>query len=175
MSFCVLSDTHVYNALVCDHKLTLGPRGNVHQLHLLRVKGALPGGFAPRRGLTAAGLPQAGAAPCGVNPWVSAAPAVLTTVSATGNMVTKIYITPYIIICGNWLVLCKHELLWHQRYNTPAVWLQGLWGRVVDFQDWWLGTDGHLITQELWFWIRNEEARNVRSRRVAEILGRGPG
>lgn len=44
----------------------------------------------------------------------------------------------------------------------------------MDLQD-RLRTDDHLITQELRFWIRGEEARNVRAGRVTEILEGGGG
>lgn len=64
---CMPSDMHVYNALICDEKLTLEPWIHVPHLYLLQVKRALPGVFSPREGVAAVGLPQAGAAPCGVN------------------------------------------------------------------------------------------------------------
>ncbi len=89
----VPSDTHVHYALVCDQMLTLESWNHVLHLHLLQVKGALPGGAGPRRGLTAAELLLAGVSLCGVNAWVStaAATAVLTAVSATGN-ITHLFI-----------------------------------------------------------------------------------
>lgn len=85
LSACEPSDTHVYDALVCDQKWTLEPWSHVLHLHLLQV--TLPGVLdRPGGGLSAAGLPQAGAATCGVNARVSAATAVLTAVSATRDM-----------------------------------------------------------------------------------------
>lgn len=85
-SFGVRSDTHVYNALVCHQKLTLEPWSHVFHLYMIHVEGVPPGGFDPRGGLSAVGLLQARAAPCGVNTRVSAAAAVLAAVSAAGNI-----------------------------------------------------------------------------------------
>lgn len=82
---CTPSDTNVYNALVCDQTLTLELWSHVLHLHPLQFDGALTGVFGPRGGLSAVGLPQAGAALCGVNARVSAAAAALTTVSAAGK------------------------------------------------------------------------------------------
>lgn len=87
LDIILASHTHVYNALVCDH--TPEPCSHVLHLHLLRVTGAPPGGLGPRGGLCAVGLSQARAPPGGVNPWVSAAAAVLPAVSATGNIQRK--------------------------------------------------------------------------------------
>lgn len=66
-AFSMPSDTHVYNALVCDQKLSLEPRSHVLHLQLLQVKVTLLTVFSPCGGLIAVGLPQAGAAPCGVH------------------------------------------------------------------------------------------------------------
>lgn len=62
----------------------------------------------------------------------------------------------------------------HDNINleVPVVRLQqDLRRRAVNFQKCWLFTDSHLVTQQLWFWIRTEEARDVRATR-GEVLER---
>ena len=170
LSACEPSDAHVYDALICDQRLTLEPWSHVLHLHLLQV--TLPGVLDhPGGGLSAAGLPQAGAASCGVNARVCAAAAVLTAVSATWDMKERVPSVSYTD-----KIILKFLLNAVGNISLPAVrlrawcgWWQGLGGRVVDLQDrFW--TDDHLVTQQLWLWVRGEEARNVGARRITEVL-----
>lgn len=59
------SDTHVHNALIYSNKLPFEARSNLLHLYLLQVKWALPKVLGACAELTAIGLLQVGATPCG--------------------------------------------------------------------------------------------------------------